>query len=50
MTAEGIVRSEARDHILKIIIDNRAKKKAFSPQMMEQLSDALTELHDNDAY
>jgi enoyl-CoA hydratase len=32
-------------HIFKIIIDNPAKKNAFSPLMMEQLSDALTELH-----
>jgi enoyl-CoA hydratase/carnithine racemase len=49
MSTEGIIRTEAHDHILKIIIDNPAKKNAFSPQMMQQLSDALTELHDNDA-
>src|SRR6266513_93663 len=50
MTTEGTIRTEAHDHILKIIIDNPAKKNAFSPAMMEQLSDALTELHNNDSY
>ncbi|WFU44838.1 crotonase/enoyl-CoA hydratase family protein [Bradyrhizobium sp. CB82] len=48
MTAEGQVRSEMHGHIFKIIIDNPSKKNAFSPAMMEQLSDALTELHNND--
>jgi enoyl-CoA hydratase/carnithine racemase len=48
--SEGKIRTEAHDHIFKIIIDNPAKKNAFSPQMIEQLSDALTELHDNDSY
>jgi len=38
------VRSERHDHILKIIIDNPTKKNAFIPEMMTQLSDALTEL------
>jgi len=46
MTADGRIRTEVHDHVFKIIIDNPAKKNAFSPQMMEQLSDALTELHD----
>lgn len=50
MTTEGTIRTEAHDHILKIIIDNPAKKNSFSPAMMDQLSDALTELHDNDGY
>src|SRR5947208_16392543 len=50
MTTEGTIRTETNDHIFKIIIDNPAKKNAFSQQMMEQLSDALTELHNNDAY
>jgi enoyl-CoA hydratase/carnithine racemase len=50
MATEGTIRAEAHDRIVKIIIDNPAKKNAFSPQMMEQLSDALTELHNNDAY
>ena len=49
MTAEGKIRTETHDRIFKIIIDNPAKKNAFSPAMMEQLSDALTELHDNDS-
>jgi enoyl-CoA hydratase len=48
--SEGKIRTETHDRIFKIIIDNPAKKNAFSPAMMEQLSDALTELHDNDSY
>jgi enoyl-CoA hydratase len=50
MSTEGIIRTEVHGRIFKIIIDNPAKKNAFSPQMMEQLSDALTELHNNDSY
>ncbi|MDD1537043.1 MULTISPECIES: crotonase/enoyl-CoA hydratase family protein [unclassified Bradyrhizobium] len=48
--SEGRIRTEVQGHVLKIIIDNAAKKNAFTPAMMEQLSDALTELHDNEAY
>ncbi|MFH1343913.1 MAG: crotonase/enoyl-CoA hydratase family protein [Pseudomonadota bacterium] len=48
MTTEGRIRTETHGHVFRIIIDNPAKKNAFSPQMMEQLSDALTELHDNE--
>ena len=44
LAAEGRVRSERYDHILKIVIDNPAKKNAFVPAMMAQLSAALTEL------
>ena len=42
--AQGRVRSERHDHVLKIVIDNPAKKNAFVPQMMAQLAAALTEL------
>ncbi|MBP1299297.1 enoyl-CoA hydratase/carnithine racemase [Bradyrhizobium elkanii] len=45
--SEGRVRHERHDRILKIVIDNPAKKNAFSPEMMTELSDALT-LLDND--
>lgn len=45
---EGRVRTERADHILKIVIDNPAKKNAFSPEMMAQLSDALTLLESED--
>lgn len=38
---------EVHDHILKIVIDNPAKKNAFVPAMMEDLSEALTELDRN---
>lgn len=40
----GRVRTERHDRILKVIIDNPAKKNSFSPEMMAELSDALTEL------
>jgi len=30
----GQIRTEVRGHVLKIIIDNPAKKNSFSPQMM----------------
>jgi enoyl-CoA hydratase/carnithine racemase len=42
MSAEGKVRYETVDRILKITIDNPAKKNAFTPEMMQQLADALT--------
>ncbi|QIO34363.1 crotonase/enoyl-CoA hydratase family protein [Bradyrhizobium sp. 1(2017)] len=48
--SEGHIRTEVHGHVLRIIIDNPTKKNAFTPAMMEQLSDALTELHDNEAY
>lgn len=44
----GRVRTERHDHILKIVIDNPAKRNAFSPEMMQQLSEALTELDRSD--
>jgi enoyl-CoA hydratase/carnithine racemase len=50
MSTEGQIRTEVDGRVFKITIDNPAKKNSFSPQMMEQLSDALTELHNNDAY
>ena len=42
--AEGRVRSERHDHILKIVTDNPAKKNALVPDMMTQLAAAMTEL------
>ncbi|MBU7579781.1 MAG: crotonase/enoyl-CoA hydratase family protein [Porphyrobacter sp.] len=45
---QGCVRTEREDHILTIVIDNPAKKNAFSPEMMAQLSDALTLLENDD--
>ena len=48
--SDGHIRTEVHGHVLKIVIDNSAKKNAFTPAMMEQLSDALTELHDTEAY
>ncbi len=43
----GVVRTETHGHILKMIIDNPKKKNSFVPEMMEELSDALTELDRN---
>mgnify|MGYP000206371830 CR=1 FL=1 len=45
---EGRVRAEHQGRVLKITIDNVAKRNSFSPEMMRELSDALTELNDND--
>lgn len=46
---EGHVRLERHGRVLKITIDNVAKRNAFSPEMMLQLSTALTELDEDDA-
>jgi len=46
--AEGSVRHERHGHTLKIIIDNPAKKNAFIPEMMAELSEALTLLDGDD--
>lgn len=44
---EGSVFAEAENHILKITISNTRKKNAFHPEMMLQLSNALTTLHND---
>ena len=41
--------SEVENHILKITISNPSKRNAFDPDMMLQLSNALTELDVNPA-
>jgi enoyl-CoA hydratase/carnithine racemase len=46
----GRIRTEVHGHIFKIIIDNVAKKNSFSPQMMAQLSDAITLLDRTEDY
>ncbi|MFT3800618.1 MAG: crotonase/enoyl-CoA hydratase family protein [Burkholderiaceae bacterium] len=48
-TPEGRVWYERHDHILKIIIDNPAKKNSFQPEMMLQMSEALTLLDSDDS-
>ena len=45
----GKVYYERAGHVLKIIIDNSAKKNSFQPDMMVQLSDALTLLDRDEA-
>ena len=46
----GQIRTEVHGHVFKIIIDNVAKKNSFSPQMMAQLSDAITLLDRTEDY
>jgi len=38
----GRVYHETYGHVMKIVIDNAAKKNSFSPEMMTQLSEAMT--------
>ena len=47
---EGRIRHEAHGYVLKIVIDNVAKRNSFSPEMMEQLSDAFTLLDRSDDF
>jgi enoyl-CoA hydratase/carnithine racemase len=49
-SAEGRVYHETHGHVLKIVIDNVAKRNSFSPEMMEQLSDAFTLLQNSGDY
>ena len=42
VAAIGTVRTAIDGHVLRIEVDNVAKKNAFTPDMMEKLSDALT--------
>lgn len=41
---KGRVHAERHGHVLKITIDNPAKKNAFVPEMMAELAAAMTEL------
>lgn len=45
----GQVYCEREDHVLKIVIDNPAKKNSFQPEMLVQLSDAITLLDRDEA-
>ncbi|WP_269507723.1 crotonase/enoyl-CoA hydratase family protein [Burkholderia sp. IMCC1007] len=42
------VRMTIEDHVAIISVDNAAKKNAFTPEMMQQLSQRLTEFDDDD--
>jgi enoyl-CoA hydratase len=49
--AVGRVYHETHGHVLKIVIDNTTKKNSFSPEMMAQMSDAMTLLdQENDLW
>lgn len=45
----GRVTHERHGHTLKIVIDNAAKMNSFSPEMMEELSEAITLLDRDDS-
>ena len=45
--SNGKILAEVKDHILKITISNPSKRNAFDPDMMLELSNALTELDMN---
>jgi len=45
----GSIRTEIDGRIFKITVDNTAKKNAFTPDMMQQLSDAFTTFDGDDA-
>ena len=45
----GRIRTETHGRVLKIVIDNPAKRNAFDPQMVLELSQALTWLDGDDA-
>ena len=47
MSTEGRVTQERINRVLKITIRNASKRNAFSPEMMTELADALTELDAN---
>lgn len=47
-SAAGRVHHQRHDHVLQISIDNPAKKNAFSPEMMVEMSASLTLLDDDD--
>ncbi|MGH7778751.1 MAG: crotonase/enoyl-CoA hydratase family protein [Candidatus Binataceae bacterium] len=46
----GEMRWETEGRIFKIVIDNVAKRNSFTPEMMRQLSDALTEFDRSDDF
>jgi enoyl-CoA hydratase len=46
----GEIRREADGKIFRIVIDNVAKRNSFTPEMMKQLSDHLTEFDHNDDF
>jgi len=46
----GQILTEVHGHVFKIIIDNVTKMNSFSPQMMDQMSEALTLLDRTEDY
>ncbi|WP_275168233.1 hypothetical protein [Bradyrhizobium sp. CSS354] len=49
-TQVGQIRTVVHGHVFKIVIGNVAKRNSFSPQMMAQMSDAMTLLDRTDDY
>jgi len=48
-TRSGAIRTETDGRILKIVVDNVAKRNAFTPAMMSELSEAFTAFDRDDA-
>lgn len=46
---DGEVRTEVRDHVLVMTVDRQAKRNAFTPHMLRQLTEAYTRLDGDDS-
>ena len=46
--SDGVIRTTRSDHVLEIEIDRADKMNGFTPEMFDALSDAFTELEDDD--
>ena len=49
-STDGVVRTEARGRVLVIEVDRGAKLNAFTPELFDQLRDALTTLDEDPSY
>ena len=48
MSDHGIVTTSLEGHVLEIHVDRADKMNGFTPEMFDQLSDAMTALEDDD--
>ncbi len=49
MSEDGRVTTSEEDHVLTIEVDREDKMNSFTPQMFDELSDAMTELEESDS-
>jgi enoyl-CoA hydratase/carnithine racemase len=49
-TADGVVRTETRGRVLVIEVDRQAKLNTFTPELFDQLRDALTKLDEDPSF